>query len=458
MSNENISSHTSRSAVWKFIIPSLIGIGLFMTPLPTEEGFTIPVALLSNALEGMLIEVLPAIMTVIIILSFLGSLIHRVSRPQLIEGTPFFKNLFDVSMFWLIVRLAAVIFAIMTLFQVGPEAVYSEYTGGLLLYDLLPLLFTIFLFAGLFLPLLLNFGLLEFFGTLLAKLMRPLFTLPGRSSIDSLTSWLGDGTIGVILTNKQYEEGFYSKREAAVIGTTFSVVSITFSLVVIDQVGLVHMFLPFYGTVIFTGIIAALIMPRIPPLSRKPQEYAGGQKNQLSEELPDTYSKKSFGAVKFGFDKAKERADKNTSAGKFFKDGGKNVLDMWLGVAPVVMAFGTAAVILAEYTPVFTWLGMPFVPILELMQVPEAAAASETIIVGFADMFLPAIFAAGIESEMTRFIIACLSVSQLIFLSEVGGVLLGSKIPVGFKDLFIIFLERTIIALPIIVLIAHMIF
>lgn len=458
MTEKHASQKHSPYAAWKFIIPSIIGIGLFMAPVRIEDGITIPIALLAEALEMALIDYLPAIMTLIIFISFLGSVIHKGFRPRFLDKQNFFRNLFDVSPFWVTVRLIASALAIMTFFQIGPEIVYHEDTGGMLLEGLLPLLFTIFFFAGLFLPLLLNFGLLEFFGTLLQKIMRPLFTLPGRSSIDSMTSWLGDGTIGVILTNKQYEEGFYSEREAAVIGTTFSVVSITFSLVVISEVNLEHMFVPFYLTVLFAGIITALIMPRIPPLSRKPQTYANGQSNQLDESLPEEYKKKNFPSIRFGFAKAKERADQNAGPGKFFLDGGKNILDMWLGVAPVVMAFGTIAVIIAESTPVFTWLGMPFVPILELMQIPEASAASETLIVGFADMFLPAIFAADIESEMTRFIIACVSVTQLIYLSEVGGVLLGSKIPINLKDLFIIFLERTIISLPIITIIAHIIF
>ncbi len=82
------------------------------------------------------------------------------------------------------------------------------------------------------------------------------------------------------------------------------------------------------------------------------------------------------------------------------------------------------------------------------MRVPEAEAASQTLVVGFADMFLPAILASGIESEMTRFIIASVSVTQLIYMSEVGGLMLGSKIPVNFKDLVIIFLLRTLISLP----------
>ena len=99
--------------------------------------------------------------------------------------------------------------------------------------------------------------------------MRPVFNLPGRSAIDCLASWLGDGTIGVLLTSKQYEEGFYTKREAAVIGTTFSLVSITFSLVVINTVGLGNMFVPFYFTVTVASLVAAIVLPKLPPLSRK---------------------------------------------------------------------------------------------------------------------------------------------------------------------------------------------
>ena len=122
------------------------------------------------------------------------------------------------------------------------------------------------------------------------------------------------------------------------------------------------------------------------------------------------------------------------------------------------MAMGTVALIIATYTPLFQWLGTPFIPLLELLQVPEAQAASETILIGFADMFLPSVLAAGIESELTRFVIACLSVSQLIYMSEVGGLLLGSKIPVKFWDLVLIFLLRTLISLPIIVGVAHLLF
>ena len=87
--------------------------------------------------------------------------------------------------------------------------------------------------AALFLPLLMEYGLLELLGPVFRPVMRPLFTLPGRSTVDNLASFIGDGTVGVI-TSRQYEEGFYSRREATVISTTFSVVSITFAIVLFN--------------------------------------------------------------------------------------------------------------------------------------------------------------------------------------------------------------------------------
>lgn len=437
----------------KLIIPSIFGIFLFMSPIKTADGFTIPIAILANWIEELLADQLSAIMVIILVITAVFTVLSKVGEQGLFSRTPFFQKLFNVTPFWAVTRVIAAIFAIMVFFEIGPEAIYGENTGQELLDGLLHTLFAVFLFAGVFLPLLMNFGLLELFGTLMTKVMRPLFKLPGRSSIDALASWIGDGTIGVLLTSKQYEDGYYTKREAAVIGTTFSIVSITFTLVIIEKVGLGHMFISFYLTVLAAGVIAALIMPRIPPLSRKKDTYINHDSVGIDERIPSGHN-----AFTYGYKQAIQRSRKENSIYKFIKEGGQNVLDMWMGVAPIVMAFGLVALIFAEYTPIFEWLGLPFVPLLELMQIPEATKASETILVGFADMFLPAIIGSSIESEMTRFIIAALSVTQLIYMSEVGGLLLGSKVPVSFKDLFIIFLLRTLITLPIITLIAHLLF
>ncbi|PFG06280.1 YjiH family protein [Bacillus sp. es.034] len=441
------------SDILTFLLPSIIGILLFIVPITTGDGITIPVAYLAGQINVYAGELIPPVTVTIMILSVIGSLIAISFKPAFITKSRYLTTLFMIRPFWLIARILGTVFAVMTLYQVGPGMVFSENTGGLLIYDLIPILFSTFLLAGLLLPLLLNFGLLEFFGALLLKVMRPVFTLPGRSSLDCLASWVGDGTIGVLLTTKQYEEGYYTKREAAVIATTFSVVSITFTIVVISYLNLEQYFLHYYATIIFAGLVAALIMPRIPPLSRKLD--TGYEKADLKKE---TGIPSDFSVVKWGFHQAVSKAKKNNGPFAVVKEGVQNVLDMWLGVLPIVMAIGTVALVIAEFTPIFTYLGKPFEPVLMLMQVPESSEAAQTMVVGFADMFLPAVIGSGIESELTRFIIACVSVTQLIYMSEMGGLLLGSKLPVSIVDLILIFLIRTCITLPIVVVIAHMIF
>ena len=445
------------STYFFFIIPSLIGVLLFMTPLLTDDGWKVPIAILANLLASFVAPVISYFTLFIFAIASIGSLLVKFIPQKNNKQPSFLDTLFRVNWFWTITRLVGFIFASMVVLDYGPSAITNESTGGLLMDPndgLVTFLFTIFLFAGLLLPFLTNFGLLEFFGTMMVYIMRPLFKIPGRSSIDALTSWIGDGTIGVLMTSKQYEMGNYTKKEAAIIATSFSIVSITFCIVVLDTVNLSRYFIPYYFTVVLCGLILAIIMPRIFPLAGKDDTYIDGSPQDLArEKLPAGYN-----SVTHGLENALRVAEANRNPRRFFEDGFKNVFDLWVGVAPIVMAFGTIALMLAEFTSIFTILGKPFEPILSVLGLPEAAEAAQTMVVGFADMFLPSILGAGIESEMTRFVIAVVSVTQLIYMSEVGGLILGTKIPLKFLDLIIIFILRTLISLPIAALMAHLIF
>ncbi|GEB72364.1 hypothetical protein PC2016_1151 [Pseudoalteromonas carrageenovora] len=445
-------SHYTWRTWFTFLVPSLIGVFLFMTPISTSQGMTIPIAVMAKALQTMMFGSAQAIIALIICITGVISVITKAFKPAAICNSPLLKHLFDVSWTWLVVRLFGMAFVLMTHLSVGSEMITSANTGALVLNDLLPVLFSVFILAGLLLPLLINFGLLELAGTLMTKVMRPVFGVPGRSAVDCTASWLGDGSVGILMTARQYDQKHYTQREAAIIGTTFSAVSITFSLVVLGQVKLEYLFAPFYATVCLAGIVAAIIVPRLPPLRfKKDVLIDGSEPDRDAETIPG--NKTLFG---HSLDVALAKADNSTGVKGTIKEGVHNALDMVFGVLPVVMAVGTFALIIAEHTPIFQYLGMPFVPFLELLQVPEAAAASQTIMVGFADMFIPSILAAGtIESDVTRFIIAAMSVTQLIYMSEVGALILGSKIPVNIFELFVIFILRTLITLPVIALMAH---
>lgn len=448
-------THVPPNKSWlRCLLPSLAGIFLFMIPIPYQDSLSIPIAIFAKSILGAFDGVFTLIVTLTIALTAILTVLNKVFQPKGLKRYPYVHHLFNPSLPWFIVQQLGALFVVLSYFEIGSELIYQDTTGGLVLNDLLPVLFSVFLFAGLCLPLLLNFGLLEFFGAICTPIMRPLFKLPGRASVNCWASWLGDGSVGVLLTSKQYEQGRYTQKEAAIIGTTFSAVSITFSLVVLAQVGLEHLFLPFYLTVCLAGFVAALIIPRLPPLSLKKDTYLdGSEKKQDQDAIPEGVK-----PWRYGLEQALIVANQQTSMKKIVKDGLKNAGDMILGVLPVVMAIGTVALIVAEKTPLFTWLGMPFVPLLEWLQIPEATEAAKTTVVGFADMFLPSILASGIESDLTRFVIAAMSVTQLIYMSEIGALLLGSRIPVKAWELFAIFLLRTLITLPVIALCAHIIF
>ncbi len=438
-----------------FLAMSALGVFIFITPISTDAGVKVPIALLANWLAGYTEVMIHWFAFIVFIIAALGSVVmHFIPQrgPRNI-----FDSLFRVHWFWTVMRVLAVVFAAAFLFQVGPEALTSDVTTGVLIdpaSGLVTFMFVLFLFAGLLLPLLTDFGLLEFFGSMMVKIMRPIFKVPERSAIDCLASWVGDGTIGVLLTSKQYEEKNYTGREAATIATTFSVVSITFCLVVVETIGIEAHFLAFYASVIFCGLVLAVIMPRIYPLKHKADTLIDGTEAPANREDVQ----EGFNVVTYGLHNALSKADSNRNLGKMVKNGFVNVLEMWFAVTPIIMAFGTIALVLAEFTSFFRILGMPFEPILMLLQIPEAGEAAQTMIVGFADMLLPSILGAGIESEMTRFFIATVSVTQLIYMSEVGGLILGTKLPLKLWDLFMIFLIRTIISIPIIAAIAHLLF
>lgn len=447
--NLDLPEGESSKAFGKFLIFSLIGVLLFLTPLFWGGKWTIGIGVLAEFAKSHLKPFFPTFALCVVVFSALATLFVYFAKPAWSQKDTGIAKLFSVSWIWLLLRVLGAIFIVMIYFQVGPEFITSKYTGGVILNELNPALVPFFFFAVLLLPFLTDYGLMEYIGTLLSKPFKFIFGLPGRSAIDASASWLGAAPVGVLITSQQYDRGFYNKREATTIAANFSLASAAFCLVVVDFMGISKLFVPFYLTVIVVGLLATIIVCRLPPFSYKKREYKTGDGNLLQEAYPAGSS-----AHTWGLKRAKMRAHRSPGLLNLFKDSSVLLADVYLGLMPVVFAIGTIALALSEYTPVFKYLSMPLVPYLELLQIPEAAKAAPTMLVGFADMFLPAVLGKGIESEYTKFVIACMSVVQVIYMTEVGALILKSKLGLNILELVLVFLIRTIICLPIVVLIA----
>lgn len=441
----------SAAQVMKFLIPSAVGLFLFMIPISYNGTYNLPIAIVVSKATNLISDYMPVIVYIVITLSAVGAIVRKLFKPRFMIENKLLDTLFNPGMVWMVIRLLAAVMAIMLIFGVGPEFIIGKNTGTFVVNEFLRNFITTIFFAGTMMTLLLDYGFMDFVGTYAAVVFRKLFTLPGRAAVDCISSWLGDAVVAVLITADQHDRGYYSSREAAVIATSFSAVSISFTLVIVNQLKLGHMFFTFFYTNLATGILAAIIMPRIPPLRWKKDVYM--------VDNPTAREKRPEGVTLFqhAVGMAINRAENaNYSIVAFLKNGLRTLFSTGINTIPIVLFIGTVTLALNEYTPLFQWLGYPFLPLLKLLGIPEAYAASGCMLSGFGDNFVPAVIAsATIQSEFTRFVVGALSINQLIYMSQVGALILGSSIPVKFIDLMLIFLERTVICLVIITMIAR---
>ena len=181
------NNHPSFGNYIKFIIPSLLGVFLLMVPIKVNGSVTLMVAVWADFVEKYLGEYMPAIAVTLIFISFLGAVATKLFRPSFIRKNKGLSSIFDIGPVALTTRGLGALFGLLSLFQIGPQFIWSDDTGGNILFGLITTLVAIFLFAGFVLPLLLDFGLLELFGAVMKKIMRPIFTLPG--TVHLWTQW-----------------------------------------------------------------------------------------------------------------------------------------------------------------------------------------------------------------------------------------------------------------------------
>lgn len=431
----------------KFIVPSLLGLALFLWPITLGSGTMVLLGHVNRLVKSQLMEVVLVYGAVVAVVTLLGSLAGYVGRAHAWMRHPLTRLWFGASSFELIVRCLGALFYLMIYFEVGPALVISESTGGLLVNTFIGSLYVTFTVGNLILPLLLNFGLLEFIGNLLKPLMRRVFKVPGRSAVDAVASFVGDGTLGLIVTNEQYKNGYYTKREATVIAMSFSVVGIAFASFVAEELGFSTRFGLFYGTIVLTTVVVAVVLARTPFIRRYPDTYF--------EEAEDGFRESE---ERVGLREAYEAAVvvAERSSWRVFPQMVPTILHIHLTFIPVIVFVGTCGLIVAEATPLFRWLALPLVPLYELLQIPDAQLVAEATLVGFVDMYLPTLFIQGSESEVARFIVGTLSFTQLIFMAETGSILLRTQMRYSFGEVLGFFLLRTVLSLPVILVMAKL--
>ena len=354
---------------------------------------------------------------------------------------PFFDGSWKVSAvnkIFTVFKFAGLVIAVMLVTGMGPELLFRKEFGPFLMNALAINVGLLVPIGAIFLGFLLGFGLLEFVGAMVENFMRPVFRTPGRSAVDAVASFVGSYSLGMLITNRIYKDGGYTAREAVIIATGFSTVSATFMVVVVSSLDLMHRWNTYFWTTLVVTFLVTAVTVRIPPLSTIPDTIYGG-KDPLPSPPTENRLKNAWADARL---KVAEAPALPVVMWTNFMDG----VRMTVAVVPSIMSIGLIGLLLAKFTPIFKILGYLFYPITALLGLPDAQLASEAAALGVSEMFLPAALVT--EAAMaTRFVIAIVCVSQVIFFSAMVPCLLATSIPVSVRQLFIIWAERVALSL-----------
>ena len=364
------------------------------------------------------------------------------------------------AIFYLLGSAFAVVYALDQTFASfnGPDWLVGAHTGGTVFPVAIDVSWIIPV-SAFFMPFLLNYGILDLVGSLMEPLMRPVFKVPGRSAVNAVASFVSSSSVGVLITSKLYRNGVYTEKEADIIVTGFSAVSVGFAYMAIETAGLADRFLVIYFLAMFITLLISFFMARIPPLSKKSDYYIDGRK-QTKEDI-ERERHAEGGMLKKGIDRAIKKA---YTAPKLSTEIVSSLKDGYFVLPKVVSllaAVGTVAMIVANYTPVFNWIGKVLEPLLNLLQIPNAAEIAPSFPVGIAEMFLPVLMIADKVAMLApgaRYMVVTVAMVQIIFFSETIVVMLSTKMPIKLKELVICFVERTLIAIPITAVFMHILF
>ncbi|MEM6708082.1 MAG: nucleoside recognition domain-containing protein [Pseudomonadota bacterium] len=397
--------------------------------------------LVTDALKGGFGDAIDEALLVLLGIAALGALATRLIAPQG-PSDSLFGAVFRTSWPWVAMRLLGFAVVACVYFDAGPVLLRLPDTGITVVNDIGHNVLMIYLGGLLLMPLLTEYGLMEFAGTLCRPLFRSLFRLPGRAAVDSLTSIAAAAGIGVLVTISQYQRGYYSAREAATIACNFSLVSIPFSLLMAQVAKIDHLFFGWYFAVLVTTVLCAAVLARLPPLARIADRYIDG-----SAATP--VAAEASGGLAAAWTAARRRAATGPGVRDYLVTASRNFAVTTCGVLGPSLATATIAAMLLFHSPVITTLTTPLAQLLSAVGVADAAAIASAVLIGFLDQFLPTLVAAQLGDPLWRFVLAGLGVCQLVYMAEIGVLLLRSPLPIGMGTLFLVFLLRTALSLPV---------
>ncbi len=428
MSEQKTISRTQ--AAIRFVGCGILGVLIFFVKFPLGGSMILPIDYLNNLLTALMagnqyLEVSIFGSALLVYFTVIKKKFWKYAKTKKLA---FFFDLLGILAFVLIVLEALHICP--PLFHVNNTLIGAYSLMGKMFIQIMTIMF--------FIPFLTDFGLPEAIGVFVRPICRAVWRVPGRVAVIIVSAFLGNFTVGHMQANMYYTDGKVTHREALVMAMGFSTPSIGLILSMCSTAGVTDKFPLICGLILICVLAITSIVAHIPPLSKYPDEYYEGKEPVLEEA-------KTGNLFKAAWETGIEVCQNNSK----FVPGVKNFQTFWksfpttanvcfVGVGSIVF-FG----LLNYYTPIFTWLGYAFWPVLKLMGM-QADIIAPMMGLGTVSTLVSqtGIITAAGATVATKVYGVGYVIVILCFFGSFMSSLYSTKITIKLKDFLIVYFER----------------
>lgn len=266
-SNYNKSNSCNSNEVLqkiKIYVFSLIGIIIFFIPMKINNEHETLIYHMSYYIENKVSGIINISILFFITLSILKNIIN-------VDKSSIDKFLLFTKIFALVI-LAFILVGKEDMFFINDSFIF-------ILKDLILNLSIVLPVSALFMPFLLDYGLVEITEAFTHKFMKKVFRVSGKVFLNFLVYLLVDNVCGVFVTYMLYKEGKLRERECAITILNFSILSLSLTNDLCNKMD-INMW-KFFIMEMIVLIITNIIISRIYPLKKKKQSYyfKSGHKN-----------------------------------------------------------------------------------------------------------------------------------------------------------------------------------
>jgi len=420
---KNINKYEKESSeyfenILKMIVYSLVGIIIFFIPININNELKTILYHISNKIQMSYSNLLEFCIIIFTLLMTLKDY-KKKSTNKIIIFLKFLSVLILVDLFYNETYLF----------------IQNENTI-LILKSIIFNLITLLPLCSIFIPFILEYGLLEIVESYFHPITKKLFKISGKSFLNLLIFLFTDCFCGYYMANLLYNKGKLRLNELYIVISNFSIMSLPMMIYTYDELNLKKY--SFFIVIFIIMIISNIILCRLYPLNKIKKSYA------VKSEYKETIHKKD--KFRSGVNKYLNNKNKKKLYLNILDNLETSISTSIKVISNIVIIFFLLEILLNNKMVIYS-LSKIFYPVINLINLNNVDILSESIIRIFYNNIMTIEWATFTIDYNTRFLIGVLLALGGISLTSNIVYLISSSLKIDIKNFILIYFEKIVIIL-----------